>query len=386
MLTNTMPVALITNNQAEVTLFTIALAEAGFRKVTSFTSCKEAYEVLTRQQFPIFITRMEMPDLSGIVLIQKLRLTGNYGLEPHLFVCNKLDGKLMNVLAEHDLDYAMVPPFTKVAIVQKIKHMIETENKLSPSEKLYRDAKSAYGAGILEMAEAHVNDVLKDQPNLEKAIILLGDIAQKGENLDSAQQAYKRALAVNPKSTTAMHKLAQVMMAKGDFKGSADLLDKLATVNPYNIKLLENAGLSNYNAERYDQAAAHMRELSTLDEDNKTAATVTAQVKIKKGDYSGLVNGLGKAMDDKELIQFLNNAGAKLASENQIDAAIKMYQSAIDQIKASKFLYAIHFNLGLAFKKQNIKDKAMNHFERSLKLNPEFSKASQAIEDLKKSA
>ena len=386
MLNNSMPVALITNNQAEVTLFTIALAEAGFRKVTSFTSGKEAYELVTRQQFPIFITRMEMPDMTGIVLIQKLRLTGNYGLEPHLFVCNKLDGKLLNVMAEHDLEYAMVPPLNKQTILQKIKHMIDTENKLNPAEKLYRDAKSAYGAGILDMAESHVRDVLTGQPNLEKAIILLGDIVQKGGNLDGAQQAYKQALSVNPKSTTALHKLAQVMMAKGDFKSSADLLDKLATVSPYNIKLLENAGLSNYNAERYDQAAVHMSVLSTLDEDNKTAATVTAQVKIKKGDYSGLVNGLGKAMEDKELIQFLNNAGAKLASENQIDAAIKMYQSAIDQIKASKFLYAIHFNLGLAFKKKDVKDKALTHFERSAKLNPEFSKASQAIEELKKSA
>ena len=94
------------------------------------------------------------------------------------------------------------------------------------------------------------------------------------------------------------------------------------------------------------------------------------------------MDGLRQGMDDKEMVQFLNNAGAKLSSENDIDGAIKMYMAAVEQIKSNKFLYAIHYNLGIAFKKKKEFAKARQNFERSLKLNPEFAKATTALQEL----
>jgi Tfp pilus assembly protein PilF len=125
-----------------------------------------------------------------------------------------------------------------------------------------------------------------------------------------------------------------------------------------------------------------MGKLQSVDSGNKVAATVTAQVKIKTGDLSDLVGGLRQGMDDKEMVQFLNNAGAKLSGENDVDGAIKMYMAAVEQIKSNKFLYAIHYNLGIAFKKKKEFAKARQNFERSLKLNPEFTKATAALQEL----
>jgi tetratricopeptide (TPR) repeat protein len=364
----------------------VTLGECGFRRVTAFTSAKEAYEVASRQQFAAFVTRMEMPDMSGIVLIQKLRQCGNYGLEPHLFICDKLDSKLLSVTAENDLDYVLVAPLTKPAIAQKFKHLLATENALSSQERLYRDAKSAFRNGILEMAEELVRQVLAETPALEKALLLHGDIlAQDGKRAD-ARELYKRALHVNPKSASAAHKLAQLMMAEGDHGQAAELLNRLAALSPYNIKLLENAGLSNFNVQRYEEAKGHMASLGALDESNKAAATVTAQIKIKTGDFDGLVQSLSKSHTEKELIQFLNNAGAKLSQDNDIEGALRMYQAAVAQIQDSKFLYAIHYNIGIAYKKKQQLDAARTHFEASLKVKPDFEKAATALAELRRAA
>ena len=382
MLNNQMPVALITASQTEAEMFTQGLAECGLRRITVFTSGKEAYEVCARQQFPLFVTRVEMPDMSGLVVIQKLRATGNYGLEPHLLVCNKLDVQLMALVSEYDLDYVMVPPLSKGTVAAKFKHLMTTENSLSEVELKYRDGKSAFAADLIDMAEDKIMQVLSVQPKLEKALILLGDIAVKRNDLNGADTHYKAAIAANPKSSTALHRLAQLLMKKNDFNAAAALLNKLADVNPHNIKLLENAGLSNLNIERYDLAKSYMGKLQAVDAANKTAAVVTAQVKIKTGDLTDLVGGLRQGMDEKEMVQFLNNAGAKLSSDNDVDGAIKMYMAAVEQIKVNKFLYAIHYNLGIAFKKKKEFDKARQHFEKSLKLNPEFTKASAALKEL----
>ncbi len=131
MFTFSTPIALLMPNHDDATIFIQALAECNYRRVTVFTSSSEAYEVCVRQQFSLFVTRMEMPDMSGIIFIQKLRLSGNYGLESHLFVCDRLLPTYLNVISEYDLDYVMAAPFKKAAIVQKFKHLIATENHLS---------------------------------------------------------------------------------------------------------------------------------------------------------------------------------------------------------------------------------------------------------------
>jgi len=382
MLTKSMPVAIVTGSQAEAELITQGLAECGFRSITVFTSGKEAFAVCARQQFALFVTRVEIPDMSGLVVIQKLRATGNYGLEPHLLICNKLDSQLLSLISEYDLDYVAVPPITKATIAAKFKHLITTENALSEIELKYRDSKSAFASDLMDMAEHNIQQVLKVQPTLEKALILYGDIELKRNKLDAANSHYKAAIAANPKSSTGLHRLAQLLMKQNDFNAAAMLLNKLADVNPHNIKLLENAGLSNLNIERYDLAKNYMGKLQAVDAGNKVAATVTAQVKIKTGDLSNLADGLRQGMDDKEMVQFLNNAGAKLSSENDIDGAIKMYMAAVEQIKSNKFLYAIHYNLGIAFKKKKEFAKARQNFERSIKLNPEFTKATTALQEL----
>ena len=386
MLSSSMPVALIMPNQDDINAFMQALAECNYRRVTAFTSAEEAYEVCIRQQFPIFVTRMEMPKMSGIVFIQKLRMSGNYGLESHLFVCDKLVPTYLNVFSEYDLDYVLAAPFARPAIIQKFKHMISTENSLSKIEQYYRDSKAAFFAENFDMAADMLDSLLKESPNLEKALLLMGDIKAKTAKPEEAQGFYKAALDANPKSTNALHKLAQSLLAKGSYNQAADLLNRLSQLSPHNIKLLENAGLSNFEAERYEEAKTHMSRLNSIDQNNRTAATVTAQVKIKTGDYNGLVETLSKSYDEKELIQFLNNAGAKLSQENDVQGAIKMYTAAVGQITDNKYLYAIHYNMGIAYKRLKQNSLALVHLEKSLKIKPDFDKAASAIKDLKKSA
>lgn len=384
MITASTPVALIMPTQAEIALFMQALSACGLKKVTTFTSTHEAYEVATRQQFPIFVTRMEMPTTSGIVLIQKLRLTGNYGLEPHMFVCDKLDSRLLNVLAEYDLDYVLTAPYNVAAITEKLKHMINSENNLPKVEAQYRDAKSAFSSGLDEMAEEGIKGVLAEAPNLEKAILLFGDTLLKRNDFEAAREQYKKALAVNPKSAAAAHKLAQLLTAQGDHTQAADLLNRLAEISPFSIKLLENAGLSNFTIERYDEAKRHMSRLTAIDEKNKTASTMTAEIKIKTGDFDGIVDVLSKSHDEKAVIQFLNNAGARLSKGDDIDGALKMYTAALEQITDSKFLYAIHYNMAIAYRKKKQIDKTKSHLEKALKINPTFEKAMEILEELAK--
>lgn len=387
MLDKNCAVALILPTQQEITAFSAALGAMGFRKFTAFSSAKEAYEVLTRQQFALFVTRMEMPDMNGIVLIQKLRETGNYGQEIHLIVCDKLDASMVNSLYDLELPYVLAKPFSKDTIQQKLEHLVKTENSLSPLEQQYRDARAAfYNNDLIEMAEDLVSQVLKTQPTMDRALALLGDIEMRKNNPNGARVHYVAALQSNPKSASAAHKLAQTYMSEGNHRQAAEMLNKLATLNPHNIKLLENAGLSNFESQQYEKAKEHMARVATLDETNKTAGSVTAQIKIQEGDYSGIVASMRQSHDEKEIVQFLNNAGVKLSQGNDVAGALKMYEACAAQLTDNKFLYAIFYNMGLAHKKLGDTEKAKQCLSKSLKLNPQFEKAAKTLKEMEKEA
>lgn len=384
MLEKSAKICTILKNQKEVELFNIALGEQGFRKITAFTSSKEAYEVAIRQQFDIFVTRMEMPEMSGVVFLQKIRQTGNYGHEVHLFVCEKLAPPILNVLYEFDVPYVLPEPLSKRTIGDKFIHLLKSENDLTPFEKRYREARAALYNNIVDMAEAFAKELYDQQPTHEKVLLLLGDIAASRD--DGAQEMYRyysAAKDANPQSAIANHKLAEAMMRLGRHKEAAVLLDEQAKLNPYNIKLLENAGLSNFEIQNYEKAASYAQKLKTVDEASKAAGQIEVKTKIAQGDFTGLAAALKNGHDDKEIVSYLNNAGVKLAKGNDVQGALRMYQSCVEQLQGSKYLHAVHYNMGLAYRRLGDHANAAAQFEKALKLQPEFEKAASALAEVK---
>lgn len=376
-------VAILMPTQEEVDFFTVALAESGFRRVVAFRTAEEAYEVAVRQLFDVFITRMEMPKMNGIVFVQKIRETGNYGSETHLFVCDKISGDILTLLFELDLPYVLTKPFQKQLAAAKFQHLVKSENEVSGAEQLFRDARSAYFNQIYEMALDVVNKVLVLSPALEKALVLKGDILLKQNDVAGAKQTYETVMQVNSKSLTAVHKLAGILMLENKPKEAAALLNKIADLNPYHIKVLENAGLSCLKAEMYTEAEKHMTTLATADQSNKVASSVVAEVRVHQGNYDDIVTVLSKTHGEKEIIQFLNNAGIKLSKENDVAGALKMYKSAAIQLEGkTPLLYAIYYNMGIAYKKLNDKMNAAVCYRQALKLNPKFDKAKAALTEM----
>jgi tetratricopeptide (TPR) repeat protein len=93
------------------------------------------------------------------------------------------------------------------------------------------------------------------------------------------------------------------------------------------------------------------------------------------------VSTLKDSHDEKELVQFLNNAGVKLSQGNDIEGALRMYQACVDQLQDSKYLYAIHYNMALAHSKMGNQQLAVESAKKSLQIKPDFDKAQKILKD-----
>ncbi len=75
--------------------------------------------------------------------------------------------------------------------------------------------------------------------------------------------------------------------------------------------------------------------------------------------------------------------GDKLLTKDRIPEAIAMLELSLEEYPEGTYPYYCHYELGLCYKEQGEKDKAVDHCEKSLALNPDFQAAATLLEELK---
>jgi tetratricopeptide (TPR) repeat protein len=378
----TIKVAITARTKDEGDMLSHVARACGFEQIQVFSSPRVTQEVAKRNQFQLFITHHDFPDMTGLTMIQTLRATGNYGIEPHLFLVDNLTPEVMLVLVENNINHVLAKPFSADRTHQKLAHLWQGEVNMTPAEQEFREAHAAMNSGLMEMAQELAIKNLRTHGPMEKLLLLLGDVETKLNHPAEARRYYDAAQKFNPKSSAAAQKLAQTYMLEKDFAKASELMNELTKLNPLNLELLANAGLSNFEVGNLDEAKDAMNRLQGLDTQRKDASEVLAKVAIQEGDYDTAMKQLQGTHDQKELVQLLNNEGVRLSHENDIAAAIAMYQKCIKIIGENPFIYALHFNLGLAYNKQHDKANAILAFRKALELKPDFEKAASALSKL----
>ncbi len=370
-------------SESDIELFRSMLNQNGIKNIKAFTSCSEAYENASRTQYDMFLTAIALNDNPGIVLLQRLRHCGNYGFEPHLFVGEKVDSQTSNLFAEHDIEYVLTKPYSPDRTVGKMFHIFKAESVLTPEEQAYRNAKSAFNTDMIDMAWDMATDAEKKFGLTAKLEMLIGDIYLAKGQAEEARKRYENAIRKNPESVYAMYKIATTHMAEKNFDSAKKMLDRLAKENPHHIRVLENAGLSNYETGNIDLAQTQMKQVQKLDKTSKVAATVITQVKVVKGEINGLADDLSKTHSEEELVRVLNAAGVKLSKDEKVAEAIQIYHDCLKYVKNPEFAGKIHYNLGLGYSRLGKVKEATDHLQQSLKFLPKFDKAAELLKRIR---
>ncbi len=373
----------VTGTKDENELFKNFLKTAGYEDVHCFLTIHDAYEHAVRHQTDIFICGFQLPDGPGVVLLQRLRETGNYGLETYLFVGNQIDNATLNLFFEHDIHYVLKKPFTEQRVLQKITFMRQRETKLPPVESVFREAQAAYNTKLYDMAFHLISEAEKELGSQEKFEILKGKIRLAEGQASDAKKHFQTALKINSQSVWAQSMLAKAHMELKDFELAKDILDKLVKTNPHHLNVLENAGLSNFELGHFDLSRQQMEQLTHLEPDNKVAAEITMKIKIEQGDINKIAQELAKTHNEREVIALLNSAGIALAKKKRNDEALQVYFDTLEIVKTPEYAAKVHYNIGLTLLKMNLVERATQHLEEAIATLPDFEKAKMLLDKAK---
>ncbi|HET9236676.1 MAG TPA: tetratricopeptide repeat protein [Oligoflexus sp.] len=350
-----------------------------FPNVDVFLNTRDTYQAAVRRQYQLFITYQNFADMSGLTMIQSLRETGNYGLEPHMVLVDNLDRLIMVVLAEHNIKYVIPKPFDSSHILQKLQSLFHEELTLSEEEKAFREAHAAMSSGLVDMALDLATKLVKSHKPLEKSLLLLGDIFLKLGRHDDARKVYQKARELFPQSYVPTHKIAKLLMKEKRFDEAVPLLDELARLSPLNLEILANTGLSNFELGRYEEAKAAMKKLKTLDRLRKDANEVLARVAMRAGDFRGSLAALQDSHGSKELFEVLHREVQTMREQKAYVRVIDFYLKFIEMMQDHPYLYDLYYRLGIAY--QDIFDEmnAKRYLKKALQMEPDYEPAALAL-------
>jgi len=206
---------------------------------------------------------------------------------------------------------------------------------------------------------------------------------------DGAEQAYRRAIALNPAYATARQWLAIHLADRGRFKEALDEIERARRFDPLSRIINTAAGAIRYFARDYPGAIAEYRTVLEQDSTFAIAWALMGRVFLVAGRTDEAVSALQKGVDlSKGDPSYRAVYAAALAAANRRDEAIALARALMDVPQdayvpypelASAFLYlgddptALHlFEQGIAGRDPAIKHLRVEPLYDRIREHPKF--------------
>jgi len=255
--------------------------------------------------------------------------------------------------------------------VEKAEAEFEKAASLSPprsTEKL-KFAQFKVQTGASAEAEAFLEKVTKQTPDLLPAWSILARIADGEKKYDEALQLLQNALSRDPENLDARLVQAETWLSKKEAKKAVDSLENLNRTYP-NAPIIKYTLARSYLATNSPkQALDELDETVRLNPGYADAVLLRSELQLRNGNAQAVVEPLQavlKARPDGGAAPVLLAEAYRMLG--RFDEAATLIQ---EQIKKSPKVAASYYLLGLILKQQNKQVEARQAFEKAAELAPE---------------
>ena len=279
-------------------------------------------------------------------------------------------------------------------------------------EQLFKQGETAEAVRNNSQAETIWREILRVEPNNGKAYNNLGNALRRQGKLAEALAAHQKALQLNHNDAEAYVGIGNVLNAQGKPEEALASHKKAIQLNPKLAIAYNGLGNALYNQEKLEEAVTAYQKAIELDpkfayaynnlgnalkDQKKLDEAVAAYQKAIELDpkFAGAYSNLGIALSDQKKLEeavaafqktieldpkyatAYYNLGIALYNQEKLDAAISKYKTALslpeDTSGTPTTAHTLANNgLGLALQDQGELKKAIQYFDESEKLDPDY--------------
>lgn len=248
---------------------------------------------------------------------------------------------------------------------------------------LYNQAKSAAQQGLTKQAKEHYQNAIRLDPNYGQALTGLGALLLMEKNLEGAKELFEKALRIDPNHATALINLAMIDQARGDNENALKRLQRVVTMNPGYAQAHFNLGALLASQKRYEEAIEPLSKAAELNPKMLPAHMNLALVYSKTAGWREAEKHYRLAVRLNPRLEFAHyGLGTVLAKQEQHRQAVESFRQAITLAEQAR----THTRLGQSLLALGEKRGAKAAFEQALRIDPEFSDAKLALQQIKTAA
>jgi len=158
---------------------------------------------------------------------------------------------------------------------------------------------------------------------------MLGLSAWKGGDLTKAEEAFEKALSIDPNHVKSLVNLSRVLIDQNRIDDALVRLTHAGDIDPNSTDVQRLLGRAYHAQGKTDEAADAYRRAIELDDKDAWSMNNLAFILIEEGRYSEALPALARATElRKDVVVFFNNLGMALEQVGQFRAAEDAYTLA----------------------------------------------------------
>ncbi|KAB8031888.1 response regulator [Fluviispira multicolorata] len=238
--------------------------------------------------------------------------------------------------------------------------------------------------GCKDLALGQMKIALHDSPSDEVVLLKFADIMKIMGNFEKSVHYCMKARRQNPTSTKSIMQLANMYISEGKSAKAISLFSDLIikNTNQFDIFLCR--------AKIYEKMDENEKAMSDLNKIPISAPALRIEVLKAKGRIFAKMNKLPDAIAACEEVANMEPTADNLARVGLLFIRMKNYRSALGWYEQSTIMEPNHskyiYNLGCCYEALRDKTKAIQCYEKSLKLDPKARETIVALSRIKGTA
>ena len=377
-------VIIVDTDETVVTALRDIGSALGAQNIEHFTTARDALEWVEENkkwlndsnQLHLVLTEWKLPDMSGHVFVQHLRVSGL--IRPPIVVCSSLVSRAdESILTEVGVGGVLSKPINRQEVLTSLIGVMRMDiNPMTKSNK-ERKIRLLLQNKDIEEANRFLVEYCNDSEIADgDKIKMRAEFSFAEGNLEKCKTELMQGIRMAGIDAVSINLLGKCLMQLQDYSNAAKCFSRAEGLSPQNIDRMCNIAISEVNNGRADVAEKALSEVQALGVDERLVAETQAKMAITQGQSLDSTDIWEDEAATSNIAAFINNQAVVYARSGRVSASIETYRKALETIPKGKhdMRFTISYNLGLAHVRNEILENAVQPLtECAQKDNPNES-------------
>lgn len=336
-----------------------------------------ALDKIKETKIDFVVCDWNMPRLSGMELLRKVRDDLGFRDLPFLMVTAEVDESQIVQAAETDVDGYIIKPFVAKTLEDKVASILERRSNPSQLEIHMKLGNVYKDSGMPNKALEEFQKALKLSPKSARVLHSLGQVYESTGSVEEAEKHYNDAVQRNPQYIRVHQALGELYVKTGDKDKALKSIEKAAQISPHNSDrqvILGKLYLEKGNSDKAKEAFK-----SAVDTNPKDAELMSdiGDIYLEHDQAEEAAEAFQESLTINKSVHVYNRLGIALRKKKRFKEALQEYRKALDVDPNDE---AIYYNMGRAFLEDRQLDNAVKCFRKALAIDPNFDECRKILE------